>query len=143
MKTLKTLTAAVLIVISTSAFANDIEKNEKATINYTLQKYIGALSYGKINGLSEVLDPQVQFTITGMNKTIHYNKEQILSSLKPLKNIQQNCITSYNVVELNSSQAIVRVTMKYEAFSRVDFVNMANTSDGWKVTNASSSFLKN
>jgi hypothetical protein len=143
MKTLKALTAAVLIVISSSAFATDNEKNEKATINYTLQKYIGALSYGKINGISEVLDPQAQFTVTGMNKTIHYNTAQILSSLKGLKNVQQNCLTSYNIIELNPTQAIVKVTMKYDAFSRVDFVNIANTSDGWKITNASTSFLKN
>ncbi|HEY0668984.1 MAG TPA: nuclear transport factor 2 family protein [Sphingobacteriaceae bacterium] len=142
MKTLKIqIATALLIVFSTTAFASDIEKNERIKVNHTLQKYIDALSYGKINGIADVFDSQAKFTITGGKKTINYNKAQMLNSLHVMKNIEQNCTTSFSFIELNAAQVIVKVTMKYEGFSRVNFLNMANTADGWKITNVSSSFI--
>ena len=141
MKALKIQIAALLIVFSTSAFATDVEMNERLKVNHTLQKYIDALSYGKITGMSEVLDNQAKFTIIGGKKTINYNKAQMVNSLHSIENIQQNCATSYSFIELNTAQAIVKITMKYDGFSRVNFLNIANTADGWKITNVSSSFI--
>jgi hypothetical protein len=140
MKTLKNVSAIVLIALSTSAFATENSKKEKFNLNYTVQKYIDALTYGKMEGISQVLDTDAKFTITGGKKILSYNRSQILASLQSIQNVQQNCVTGYSVVELNTSQAVVKVTMKYANFSRVNFLSMANTAEGWKITNVSSSF---
>ena len=142
MKTLQTLTAALLLILSTSAFANDETKaNYKFEMNYALQTYIDAIAHGKVSGISEVLDNDVKFTTTRSEKIIHHSKAQTLKSLKENKNVEQNCVTEYNLLETNSSQAIVKVTMKYESFSKVNVVTLTNTTRGWKITNVSSSFL--
>lgn len=140
MKTLKIASVVALMVLSINVFASEGSRKEKFNMNYTVQKYIDALSYGKINGISQVLDADVKFTLTGGKRTLNYNKPQILAYLQSIQNIHQNCVTGYSIIDLNSSQAVVKVTMKYDSFSRVNFLSMANTAEGWKITNVSTSF---
>jgi hypothetical protein len=141
MKTLKTLTAALLIALTSSAFAADDIKKEKLQLNYTVQTFIDAVSHGKINDLSEVLDSDVKLTFTRANKIYNYNKAEILRSFKPLKNIEQNCNTDFSIIEVNPNQAIAKITMNYNGFSKVSLINMANSKTGWKITNISNSYL--
>lgn len=142
MKTLKNVSALLLMVLTTSAFAAESTKKEQFNVNYTIQKYIDALSYGKIQGINQVLDSDAKFTITGGKRILNYNKEQLLTSLQSIQNIRQNCVTGYSIVELDSSQAVVKVTMEYDNFSRINFLSIANTAEGWKITNISSSFIR-
>ncbi|HXI01505.1 MAG TPA: nuclear transport factor 2 family protein [Sphingobacteriaceae bacterium] len=141
MKNLTTLTAALLMVLSFSAFAADESNNQKLNMNYALKTYMDAVTHGKISGLSEILDTDVKFTNTRGNKIINYNKSEILRSFNDNQNIAQNCSTDYRVMELNSTITIVKVVMKYEEFSKISYVSMANTTKGWKITNVSSSYL--
>ena len=55
MKTLKTLLAAVLMVVSFNALADEESKKEKLGVDYGLKTYIDAISDGKVIGLSEVV----------------------------------------------------------------------------------------
>lgn len=143
MKTLKILSATLLFLVSMSArsFASD-EPNtiSKLSMDYALKTYIDAVSLGKIKGFSDVLDNDVKFTVTRGDKIINYSKFDMVNSLKNTTNVKQNCSTTYNVVEQNNSQAVVKVTMKYDGFSKINYVTLANTTRGWKITNVSSSF---
>lgn len=141
MKTLALLSAALLFNFSTFASSKEYAKRDKLNMSYTVYKYIDALSYGKINGISEVLDPNAKFTVTNGKKTSHYTRSEILPSLQSFKNVQQNCSTSYRIIDLNSTQAVVKVSMQYEGFSRINYLTMFNTPKGWKISNVSSSFI--
>ncbi|WP_242689227.1 nuclear transport factor 2 family protein [Pedobacter sp. SYSU D00535] len=141
MKTLKTFAAALLMALSFSVFASDEPNNQKLSMDYAVKAYIDAVSHGKIKGLSEVLDNDVKFTVTRGENIINYSKSEMLNSMKGSQNLEQNCQTDYSVMELNGTQAVVKVTMKYEAFSKVNIVTLANTTKGWKITNVSSSFV--
>ena len=141
MKTLKTLTAAVLMALSFSAFANYQTGNEKLKLNYALQAYIDAMSIGKINGFADILDSDVKFSMTKNNTIIHYNKSEILTFIRDTKGIKQNCSTAYDIVEQTPTQAVVKVIMKYPTFSKVTFLCLANSSNGWKITNVSNSYI--
>ena len=139
MKTLKTLAIASLLVLSVSAFAKEKNK-ERATMHDALNTYINAVSYGQTNALTDILDNDVKFTLAGGDRVSHLNKSGIVTSLKNFNGLQQNCQTEYSIIDLNSTQAVVKVTMKYDTFSKVNLVSLANSSDGWKITNVSSSF---
>lgn len=141
MKTLKTITAALLIVLSTSAFAKDDTKIEKLNINYTLKTYVNAITHGKIDGLAEVMDKDVKFSTTRGQQIITHNKNQMLESMKSLQNVEQNCITEFSIVEFTPTQSIVKVTMKYEGFSKISYLNISNTDKGWKIVSVATSFI--
>lgn len=141
MKTLKILFAALLMIGSFSSFSADGSKNEKLHMNYTLQTYINAVSHGKIKPLYEVLDRDVRLTAVRNNAVVNYSKDEILRFLKNSENIEQDCTTTYSTIELNKSQAIVKISMKYAEFDKITVLNISNTSRGWKITNISNSFV--
>ena len=43
-------------------------------------------------------------------------------------------------LESNANIAIVKVDMKYSDFTRSNYVTIANTGNGWKITNVYSTF---
>ena len=142
MKTLKTLIAAFFLTISVSAFAADDVNNEKLNIDNTLNTYVGAIANGKMNGLKNILADDMKFTVARAEKVTNYNKAQLLNSLKESENVVQNCSTEYEVVKINSLQAMVKVIMKYEGFSKINFISLDKTGTSWKITSISSSYLK-
>lgn len=141
MKTIQTLLAATFMVLSLNSFAIEDPKSQKLGMDYALKTYIDAIASGKVKGFAEILDNDVKFTITRGEKIINYSKSEMLSSLKSSENISQNCQTNYAIVEQGPTQAIIKVTMKYDVFSRINYVTMAQTSKGWKITNVSSVFV--
>jgi len=140
MKTLKTLLTACLLVLGIGAFADELNTSNKLGIDYALKTYLDAIGEGKVKNLASILDNDVKFTISRGEKILNYSKSEMLSSLKSQENVKQNCTTEYLVVEKNPTQSIVKVTQKYENFTRVNFVTFNNTAKGWKITNVSSSF---
>ncbi|MBC7914797.1 MAG: nuclear transport factor 2 family protein [Pyrinomonadaceae bacterium] len=110
-------------------------------MDYALKTYIDAITAGKVKGFAEILDNDVKFTVTRGEKIINYSRTEMLNSLKLSQNITQNCVTEHTIVEQNPTQAIVKVSMKYDAFSRINYVTMAQTNKGWKITNVSSVFV--
>ncbi|MFD2160780.1 nuclear transport factor 2 family protein [Paradesertivirga mongoliensis] len=141
MKTIQTLLAATFMVLSLNSFATEDPKSQKLGMDYALKTYIDAIASGKVKGFAEILDSDVKFTVTRGEKIINYSKSEMLSSLKNSENISQNCQTDHTIVEQSATQAIIKVTMKYDAFSRINYVTMAQTSKGWKITNVSSVFI--
>jgi hypothetical protein len=141
MKTLQTLTAALIMFLSFNSFAADDLKSERLKMNYTIQTYIDATSYGKVKDIANILDYDVKYTITRGMEIKNFGKTDILTQLSHTKDVEQNCVTDYTVLEQTANQSIVRVSMKYEGFTKVDLVSMSNTSKGWKITNISSSYL--
>jgi hypothetical protein len=141
MKTLKTIAAALLFVLSTSAFASDDTKSEKLNINYALKTYIDAVVHGKTNGLDEVMDKDVKFTSTRGEQIISHDKNQMLNSLKNLQNVEQNCSTEFSIVESTPTQSVVKVVLKYEGFSIISYLNMSNTGKGWKIVSVGTSYI--
>ena len=141
MKTLKILVAALLSVLSLNVVADDETAKENLTIDYALKSYIDAFTAGKVKGFPEVLAGDVKFTETRGERIINYSKQDILNNLKNNANIQQNCTTEHTIIDQNPAQAIIKVTMKYDAFSKVNLVTLSNTGKGWKITNVSSSYI--
>lgn len=141
MKTLKTITAALLTVVSFSAFAADGIRNDKLKLSYPAQTYVDAMTHGKINALPQVLDKEIKYTTTHGEKIFSFNKAEMLKSLEGLRGVEQNCTTEYSVVESTPTISVVKVTMKYENFSKITYLNLANTANGWKITSIATSFI--
>lgn len=143
MKTLKNLTAAVVVAlsVSASAFASDGAAAKKLTVKDAVMTYVDAVSEGNINKVSEVLDEKVSFNSTRGSKVVSHNKAAMLELLKVGENVKQNCETEVRVIASTASERVVRFTMKYDGFSKVEYLNLSNTNGGWKITSVSTSFI--
>lgn len=141
MKTLKiTLASLALVLVTFAGKADGAKADEKLSMKYAVSTFVDAFSHGKIEGFAEILDDNVKLTSSRGNTIVTHNKSDILQTLKNLKGIEQNCTTNYSIIENLPSQVILKVNMNYETFTKINYVTIAQTTKGWKVTNISSVF---
>lgn len=141
MKTLKsTILGLALLAICGVANANTITKAESLSKNHAINTYIDAMTRGKVEGLNDVLDRSAAFSMLRGKNVLSFSKKQILDDLKANKNTEQSCTTSTSIVESNDKVAVVKVDMKFDGFTRSNYVTIANTGEGWKITNVYSVF---
>ena len=114
--------------------------NGKLTQTYAVNTYIDAMTRGKLGGLNDVLDKSAAFSMVRGNQVLSFDKKQMIGYFQSNKNTEQQCTTSTSVVESNPAIAIVKVDMKYDNFTRSNYITIANTGNGWKITNVYSVF---
>ena len=114
--------------------------NSKLTQTYAVNTYVDAMTRGRLSGLNDVLDNSASFSTVRGKQVLSFDKKQMLDYFKTNRNTEQQCTTSTSVVESTPSIAIVKVDMKYDNFTRSNYVTIANTGNGWKITNVYSVF---
>ncbi len=140
MKTLKSiLLGLVLLAVGTAVKANNTNDGT-LTENHAINTYVDAMTRGKLQGLNDVLDQSAQFSMLRGKTVLSFSKKQMLDYMQANKNTEQTCTTSTSIVESNANVAVVKVDMKYEGFVRSNYVTIANTGNGWKITNVYSVF---
>jgi hypothetical protein len=147
MKTLKTLLIALLLTATynfakatTTDTPNTPDRSEKLTMRYAISAYVDAFVHGKSDGLAEIVDDNAKFCQTRGARVLSFGKNEILEHLKAQRNVEQNCTTTSRIVENTGNLVVYKVQMKYEKFSRINYVTMSDTGSGWKITNVSSVF---
>lgn len=130
-----------MATISLSAFADDDTNSEKLKMDYTVKTYIDAVTEGKVKELASVLESDAKFTLTQGERIIKFSRYETLNWLKSSEGILQNCSTDYKILEMDASQAVVKISMKYDNFCKVNLLSLANTKKGWRITNVSTSFV--
>lgn len=139
MKTLKSIMLGLALLLLCGAVkANNID--DRLTPNYAINTFVDAMTRGKLAGINEVLDKSVEFSMLRGKTVLSFTRSEMLDFLKSNKNIEQTCTTSTSIVESNANVTIVKVAMKYSDFVRNNYVTIANTGNGWKITNVYSVF---
>jgi hypothetical protein len=140
MKTLKSIAFGLLLLTGVGA-ANAAEKPaDRLSKNYAINTYIDAMSRGKLQGFNEVVDQTAKFSMLHGSKMLSASKTDMLNFVKDNQNIEQTCTVSTSEVESNDAVSVVKVDMKYNGFTRSNYVTVANTGEGWKITNVYSVF---
>lgn len=139
MKTLKSI-ALGLALLATVATANAAVKPEKLTKNHAIETYVDAVSHGKLAGINDVLDDDVKFSMMRGKEVMNFDKSEMVKYLKNSENVEQACTVTTSEVESNDMMAVVKVDMKFDGFTRSNFVTISNTGEGWKITNVHTVF---
>ena len=139
MKTLKSLFLGLALLVITNVVKAD-EPAAVITRNQAISTYINAMTLGNNAGLNEVIDQSAKFSILRGKGVISFDKADLMKFADQNQNIKQACTTTTTEIESNADMSVVRVDMKFENFTRSNYVTMANTEDGWKITNVYSVF---
>ena len=142
MKTLKTTILALVIVLGLGAAkANTVAtKTEKLTVSYAVDTYVNAIVHGKIDGLNDIIDNNAKFSILRGKEVLSFNKADEMAFVKANKNIELDCTTQTSISQTNADFTVVKIDMKFKDFTRSNYVTMANTGNGWKITSIYSVF---
>ena len=127
-------------MVNAAVKADPRTNKAKLTVQAAIKGFVDAFANGKIKGFSEMLDPDVTFTTTRRGEVISFTKTEMLDDLKKSANIVQNCQTKYEIIESLPNQALVKVTMKYENFSKENLITLTDSNKGWRITKISTSF---
>lgn len=139
MKTLKSLFLGLALLIVTNIVKAD-EPTVIITRNQVITTYISAMTLGQNAGLNEVIDASAKFNVLRGKKVMSFDKDELMKFASQNVNVKQACTTTTTEVESNADMSIVKVDMKFENFTRTNYVTMANTESGWKITNVYSVF---
>ncbi|MEX8547700.1 MAG: hypothetical protein V5804_08870 [Mucilaginibacter sp.] len=112
------------------------------TMHFSVNAFIDADARGLCDGLTDIIADNAKFSIMRGDQMLCFNKKEIIKSMESLRGVQQNCTTNYKVVETFDRYVLVKVEMKYPTFSRFNYITLHQCSDGWKITNVSSIFVK-
>ena len=141
MKTLKSIVLGLaLLVVGSAAKAITYSDGDNLTRAFAINTYVDAITRGKLQGLNDVVDQNAKFSLLSGKKIITFTRDEIFQSLRLNKNVEQDCTTSTTIIQSNSDITVVKVDMQYERFVRSNYVTIANTGKGWKITNVYSVF---
>jgi hypothetical protein len=140
MKTLKLFILSLsLVVVCGVAKAAKIDEGSLSK-NYAINTYIDAVTRGRLSGLNDVLDQTVKFSMLRGKHVISFSKKDMMDYLNENKNVEQACTTNTEIVESDANISVVKVDMQFDGFVRSNYVTLANTGNGWKITNVYSVF---
>jgi hypothetical protein len=140
MKTLRSIMLGLAMLALFGAAKANTTGNSKLTQTYAINTYVDAMTRGRLSGLSDVIDNTASFSMVRGKQVLSFDKKQMLDYFKTNRNTEQVCTTSTSIVESNANIAIVKVDMKFAEFTRSNYVTIANTGNGWKITNVYSTF---
>lgn len=143
MKTIKSIVLglALLVVCGTSVnAAATLDKNDGLTKTYAVNTYVNAMTRGKLDGFNDVLDKSAKFSMLRGKQVLNFDKKEMMQYMQKGKNVSQACTTSTSIVESNDDTAVIRVDMQYDNFVRSNYLTIANTGSGWKITKVYSVF---
>lgn len=140
MKTLKNIYLVLaLVMISFTITAKDKNKVQR-TLSFSVENYVQSLKTGYSENLSEILSDNVKFNINRNGKLLTYGKSEALRHNKNRSEVVQDCQITEQMITQSDSYAIVNVSMKYDHFTRENFVTLSKQDGSWRITEVNSVF---
>ncbi|GAA4807460.1 hypothetical protein GCM10023231_40830 [Olivibacter ginsenosidimutans] len=133
-------TIAIIASIHVSLAAHPERELNRRAANTTLDQYVATITKGNTNDIDQLFSESFTHKINSNRKLTTHNKKELVDFLKNGKNIEQNCKTAYTVIEENTNYALAKVEMKYENFTKVDYVSLGREGNEWKVSNVVSTY---
>lgn len=138
-KAVSTIATALLIIISLSSFStpkmNPLkEKNSKSIVT----TYVEAIVLGSDMYNKYLFSDDFKYTNTANNHK--FTKKQYLKFLKETRGLKFDCKTEYQILDEMGKSCVAKAIMEFENFTRVDYISMQKTNEGWKVTKVTTTY---
>jgi hypothetical protein len=128
-KTLSTIATGLLMIISLSSFANPLKEKDSKVI---ITSYVDAITLGSDIYNKYLFCDDFEYSNTA-NKD-KFNKKQYLKFLKDTKGCKFDCKTDYQLLDETGKSCVAKAILKFANFTRVDYITLNKTADGWKVS---------
>ncbi|MFD2742179.1 MULTISPECIES: nuclear transport factor 2 family protein [Sphingobacterium] len=128
-----TLTAAILVTLSLNSFASTLVNPLKSyNSNRIVATYVEMISSGNYEWSEHLLAKDFEY-VNDVNKTKN-SRSEYLRFLKKNKGLKYDCTSKYEILDEVGNTSIAKATMNFGHFSRVDYITLNRTVDGWQVS---------
>ncbi|MFD1768669.1 nuclear transport factor 2 family protein [Sphingobacterium suaedae] len=138
-KTLTSIATALIMITSFSSFAAEKTNPLKyVASNKIIETYLAATTFGSIDFNNFLFTTDFEYTNSANGD--RFNKLQYTDFLKAHKGIRYDCTTSYEILDQTGKACMAKVTMKFNTFTRIDYITLNNTAEGWKVNKVATTY---
>jgi len=142
MKILRTLTLSLVFIAgSVTLKAASSEPTEKVfTVKDVMNTYVSAMTHGFLKNFESIVDQNAKFILLRGKTLVSFTKAEMLSFLLENQGLELGCSVNKSITTSDDDMALVKVDMVYEDFTRTNYLTIANTASGWKITEVYSVF---
>lgn len=135
MKTIiASIASAIIMISSMGSFANGRISNplkNHSSLNI-VATYLEATTLGSIEMNKFLFSDDFEYRNTANNDK--FNKKAYTNYLKANKGIKYDCKTTYDILDESGHACMAKATMTFSNFTRVDYITLNRSEDGWKVS---------
>lgn len=138
-KTMKQWMTALIMLLSLPSMATS-KGNPLKNFNATqiLTSYVASTTQGKTELNKYLLTSDFTFKNSRNEKT--YNKREYSAFVEATKGLTYDCTTSFEVIEQHGDLYRAKITMKFDNFTRVDYLTLTQVKDSWRVNQVISTY---
>lgn len=133
------LVLGAMIALINPSFAKDKKANNSVS-HLVVDNYIKAATLGQTDQLGYIFADDFKQTLSINSKVENQSKTNVIQFLKSNKGLISNCETSYHFIENNKNCAIAKVIMKYENFTKIEYVTLCKEKQEWKINQITVSY---
>lgn len=130
---IKTIAVLFIALVTTVFYAHaDIKPYKDLDSKEVIMNYVGASLLGHSDYTKYMFADDFTYSNTA-NSDVH-GKKEYLKFLKDVKSLKLNCTQQLEVLDQMGNTAIGKVTMDFGHFSRVDYITLILSEEGWKIS---------
>lgn len=135
-----TITTTLMMILSLSSFGATVSNPLKAkNAHEILITYAECSSFGNTEYNKYLFTEDFQYENVSNNSKV--GKREYLRFLKENKGLNYDCKTRSEILDLTNDTAVAKTTYTFSNFTRVDFVTLSQTKEGWKISKVITSYL--
>lgn len=135
-----TITTTLMMILSLSSFGATVSNPLKAkNAHEILITYAECSSFGNTEYNKYLFTEDFQYENVSNNSKV--GKREYLRFLKENKGLNYDCKTRSEILDLTNDTAVAKTIYTFSNFTRVDFVTLSQTKEGWKISKVITSYL--
>lgn len=126
-------TIATLMLLSFCSFGKGkIDPLKSFTPLQIVKTYLETTVQGSTAMDKYLFSSDFQYQSSNNDKV--FNLKEYAAFTKANKGLKFDCETSYEIIEQYGKTCLSKVTLKFEKFTRVDYITLSQNKDSWKVS---------
>ena len=131
-RNIKLATVAIIALISTAFTANaEVKPYKSLDSKEVITHYVDASLLGSVNYTKYMFTDDFEYQNT-TNKD-KFGKKAYMTFLKSVKDLKYNATQKIDIIDQVGNTTIGKVSMDFGTFTRVDYITLLQTEDGWKI----------
>ncbi|MDQ1151928.1 MULTISPECIES: nuclear transport factor 2 family protein [Sphingobacterium] len=110
-----------------------------STADFALEHYVAVTTEGESAGVEKLFADDFNQKIQASNAQSN-SRSEVVKSLKKQKGKKLNCTVSTDILEESADYMVVKVTLKFEDFTKTDLVTLEREGNDWKVSKSINSY---
>lgn len=132
-RNIKTIAVLFIALVATVFYAHaDIKPYKELDSKEVIMNYIGVSLLGHSDYTKYMFADDFTYSNTA-NNDVH-GKKEYLKFLKDVKSLKLDCTQQLEVLDQMGNTAIGKVTTDFGHFSRVDYITLIQSEQGWKIS---------